>query len=272
MKKIIPLSILALVAQVASANVLFQYDFNEPAGTRLVSGFNGPQSTVPTPSVTWNQGTGGSTPALTDGAGNLVISSTLGNVGFQVLPGIKADTGTYELAFNGVQFNNFGASDHFTMAFFTSFSGSPLPSTSSTRAFLRAGNLDGTAGIDFRYGKAANEDNTFLNSGSLTRTFDFIISIDTNAKEASFYYVADNGERVQVGSTLTGMAIGTDDSLTGGAAGASFRAIGMSATLSAGASIAIDQVLFSSVIPEPSTYALIGGLLVAGIALVRRRR
>lgn len=272
MKKLISLSLLALIAQAASASVIIQYDFNDAAGTELGPGFGRTEPTIGT--ATWGTSIPTST---TNGSGQLVNTGNFSQTTalFSGFTPVRADSGTYELAYKGVSFNNLGADDFLVFGFFSSNSGSPTPgitgASSSSRSFLKFGNFNGADGIDFAYGPNRDTINTAFNQGSLASTYDLFIELDTDAKSVSFFYSADGGTRTQIGSTITGIPIGTNDGSTGGAADASYRALVLNGRIATGASISVDQIQFSA-IPEPSTYALIGGLLVAGIALLRRRR
>lgn len=260
------------MAQAAQASVIIQFDFNDVAGTVLGPGFNGPQPTVG--SATWGFNIPTST---TNGSGQLVNAGTFSTTtALTTFDPIRADSGTYELAYKGVTFNNLGADDFLVFGFFSSNSGSPPPGFTTTasgasRSFLKFGNFNGADGIDFAYGPNRDSINTSFNQGSLASTYDLFIELDTNAKSVSFFYSADGGARTQIGNTISGIPIGTDDGATGGTASASYRTLVMRGQIATGASISIDQVQLSSVIPEPSTYAIIGGILVLGIALVRRR-
>lgn len=277
MKKLISLSLLALIAQAASASIIIQYDFNEESGAAL--GFNLPRvsPTIGEATEIW----GPNVPtSVTNGSGQLTNPVTFTTTtGITLAAGrhILADTGMYELAYNGVKFSNVGSNDFLAFNFMANLSGSPIPETgpspsSSGRSWLKVGSFAGGAGLDFSFGRDRNDINHATDFGTLSSdaTYDFVIHLDTNAKELSFFYSMDGGDRVQIGSTLTGVAIGTVDG-SGTGANLSYKAIAMRAGVSEGANILVDQVQLSSVIPEPSTYAIIGGIFVLGIALVRRR-
>lgn len=273
MKKFISLSLLALVAQAASASIILQYDFNEDAGAVLGFTPPRPEPTIGAPTELWGPNVATS---ITNGAGQLANTATFSTTsGITLASPILANTGTYEIAYNGVAFNNLGTNDFITFGFMAALSGSPLPESgpspsSSARGYLKFGNFDGAGSIDFSYGPNRDSVNHSLNQGSLASTYNFVIELDTDAKELSFFYDAGDG-RVQIGTTLTGVPIGTTIG-SGADASRAYQAIAMRGSLSDGASILIDQITVSSVIPEPTTYALLGGLLVVGLTLARRRR
>jgi len=268
MKKTLALLIgSAFCASILSAQTtLLQFDFDQTAGTRLID------ITPTVGGVHANANSDGF--AVTDGAGNLDLAGDWGQTDLRALTSSvdsTADSSVYEIAVSGVTFNNLASGDDwFVFAYRTGTSGSALPDSGNTRGWMKFGDFGGTQGqLDVEAGDFdAGDDTTFdvdvndVDSVATSNTFDFIARWDMGASELSFFYDIGSG-RQQVGSTISD----TDGTITH---------LGMySHVIDAGTNgdtISIDQITVTSVVPEPSSFALLGGLLALGFVVNRRRR
>lgn len=239
----------------AHASILVQFDFNDEAGTEL-------QQVLPTIGNNWGSSFAHPVSGV-DGSGNFVISGNFVSTDTNPLTSsfnTASTTDIYELSFTGVTFQNLSGNDYIVFAYRTSNSGTALPGSSSTRAWLKFGDFAGSTGsIDIEAGPDSNNtQRTGTDLLSTANTFDFITQWDTNNDVLRFYYDAGAG-RVQIGSDLTSV----DGTISH---------IGMYGNVSdggAGDSISIDGISLVA-IPEPGTLALVG--IALGVLMLFRSR
>lgn len=252
----IPIGVIAaLCAVTAQASTLMQFDFDDNAGTEL-------QQASPTTGNSW--GTAFAHPVSeVDGSGNFVITGDFGSTDTVLLTSAfdtAASTDIYELIFSGVTMSNLSGNDSLVFAYRTSGSGTALPGSSSTRAWMRIGDFAGTTGtLDIEAGPDRdNLQRTGTDLVSTANSFDFIAQWDTGNDTLRFFYDIGTG-RNQIGSDLASV----DGTISH---------IGMYANVSdsgAGDSISIDSISLIA-IPEPGTLVLVG--IALGVLAIFRRR
>ncbi|MEO0793891.1 MAG: PEP-CTERM sorting domain-containing protein [Verrucomicrobiota bacterium] len=102
--------------------------------------------------------------------------------------------------------------------------------------------------------------------------FQYDYTLTLGADAANTFYTVEltnitDGMGTGVG-TVTGVDQGIYDALTGAGAFVYFQSIGMSNNASGITSMQVNSIT----VPEPSTYAMVAGVAVLGIAFLRRRR
>jgi hypothetical protein len=247
--------IASLFAVSAHATVLMQFDFNDALGTEL-------QQTSPTVGSSWASSFAHPVSQV-NGSGKFVITGAFASTDSNPL-NTTFNTATqnevYELVFSGVTFQNLSGNDFLVFAYRTGASGTVLPGSSTTRAWMKFGDFDGGSGLDIESGPTVSDtDITANNLISTANTFDFIAQWDTANDKLRFYYNAGSG-RVQVGSEIATV-------------NGTISHIGMYANVSDGGtgdSISIDGISLT-VIPEPGTLALVG-IALGSLLLFRRKR
>lgn len=242
-------------ASVASAQVVIHnWEFNDPSGTDLAAAADSVGSAL------FNQDAGGGGTWETNASGSL---SGLGRIGNADISDVTS--GVYQLDLTGVTMSNMaGGTDDVVFFALRSFSSgnntgfSGAGSSSSNQAVIVFGNENDSGGLDVE----VIDNNVSLGlsrdvTTDFSGTFDLRIVLDMDNDSANYFYQQNGGGYTQIvaqqfngAGTITHLALGSNGF---------------------GATVNIDTVTFTAV-PEPSTYALLSGMVVLAGILMRRRR
>jgi hypothetical protein len=247
-------SLLSFATLAASGQViLHQWDFSDTAGTDI--------SAVSDSVGSLSFGTATNNPGnwTTNGTGLL----TGGDGGHGHADITNINSGVYQFDLTGVTFTALSGGTDDSIAFgLRSFTSGNITrfevagDSSSNQSVLVIGNENGSSGLDFRV--IDNNVATLVSDATsdFTGTYDFRILLDFDNDTADYLYQLNGGGFTNIVSQQFNAVAAIDNLYFSGST--------FSDTIS------INQATFTQV-PEPSTYALLLGVLVLGLALMRRR-
>lgn len=253
-KQILLTSLFTCAALAASAQLVIQnqWEFNDTAGTDLGSAVDSVGS------AQFNTGLGGGGTWDTNGSGQL---TGLGRFGQASISG--PTTGIYQLDLKGVTLSSFSGGTDDVVAFglrsfasnnnVAAFGGA---TSSADQATIVFGNENDSGGLDIQVYDNGADLGLQTDVYNFSSTFDFRILRDLDNDTADYLIQVDGGGYTPIVSQQFNSAA------------VNLLAIGSNGF---GATVGVDEVTWTAV-PEPSTYAIILGVMALGVVWYRRRR